>query len=298
MATIPEEVPCRETRKAMRDLYESAHRLFMDKLEAFIDPIEYPLSYDLADRIQHIQWGPAFMGLAVANDLREAINLLHSWYGYLVDWSLWIDVLKQFEGEQEWSIRKQYVEQLAYYCMLQPSATRKRFGTIATNVLHQANLILEADYKDSLDQDGNGYLSRKRREAQLKRIGASYTCFAHFSQVLKHLDNKTFSEASFNFRDLASHGIAPRFEQGETSFVKRTIEPWSELVEQSDGSSLLVDHPTKKAVCYGFGGSQPLSFQQAHDACSKEYLKAIQLFHAYQTLLEELSITITARHQT
>ncbi|MDH4562432.1 hypothetical protein [Pseudomonas sp. BN411] len=296
MSETTEEIPCREARRAIRELYESAHLLFLERLEVFIDKIEYPLSYDLSDKIQKIYWGPAFMELAIANDLRETINQLHSWYGYLVDWSLWIDVLKQFEGEQEWSIRRQYVEHLAFYCMLQPSSTRERFGSIATNALHQANLALQEDYKDRLDQDEHGYLSRRKREMQLKRIGANYTSFAPFLQALTHLDNKAFSTASYNFRDLASHGIAPRFEQGETSFVRRSIKPWSELVKQPDGTAQFVEHPTKKAVCYGFGGTQPLSFQQAYDACWQELLKAIQLFHTYQALLRELSSTLARRY--
>lgn len=296
MPVTPDDIPCREARKAQRELYESAHRLFMDRLEVFIDPVEYPLSYDLSDEVQKVRWGPAIMELAIANELRESINQLHSWYGYLVDWSAWIDVLKQFDGEQEWSVRRQYVEQLAFYCMLQPSATRERFGAIATNALHQANLALQVDYKDRLDQDQYGYLSRKKREVQLKRLGAHYTCFVPFQQALIRLDGRVFSRASYNFRHLANHGIAPRFEQGETSFVKRSIGPWRELIKQPDGTALFVDHPTQKAVYYGFGGTPPLSFRQAYDACWQEYLYAIQLFHAYQTLLRELMTALSMRY--
>lgn len=291
-----DDIPCREARKAQRELYESAHTLFMDRLEVFIDPIEYPLPYDLSKEIQEAYWGPAFMSLAIASELKESINQLHAWYGYLVDWSIWIDVLKQFHGSQEWYVRRQYVEQLAFYCMLQPSATRERFGSIATNAIHQANLALQENYKDRLDQDKSGHLNRKKRVEQLKRIGAHYKCFASFQQALTCLDDKAFSRTSYNFRDLANHGIAPRFEQGETSFVKRSIEPWSELIEQPNGTALLVDHPTKKAVCYGFGGTAPLSFNQAHDACWQEYLKAIKLFHAYQALLRELLNALSQRY--
>ncbi|WP_439859129.1 hypothetical protein [Pseudomonas sp. MBLB4136] len=279
----------------MRKLYESAHTLFMEKLETFIDKAEYPLSYDLSDEIRKVYWGPAIMELSIANDLKETINQLHCWYGHLVDWSLWIDVLKQFEGEQEWYIRRQYVEHHAFYCMLQPSSTRERFGSIATNALHQASLLLQEGYKDQLDQDEHGYLSRRKREAQVKRLGTNYTCFAPFLQALTHLDNKSFSTASCNFRDLASHGIAPRFEQGETSFVRRYIKPWSELTKNPDGTAQFVEHPTKKAVCYDFGGTQPLSLQKAYDACWQEYLKAVQLFHAYQTLLRELLSALASR---
>ena len=135
-----DEVPCREGRKAQRQLYEKAHQLFQDRLEVFIDKVEYPLPYDLCDQIRTVPWNMPCMDLSISNDLREAINQLHSWYHSLVDWHLWIDVLKKFEGNDAWYIRKRYIEPLAYFCMMQPSSTRERFGSIATNALHQANL--------------------------------------------------------------------------------------------------------------------------------------------------------------
>ncbi|MCP3433772.1 hypothetical protein [Stutzerimonas stutzeri] len=283
-----DEVPCREGRKAQRQLYEKAHQLFQDRLEVFIDKVEYPLPYDLCDQIRTVPWNMPCMDLSISNDLREAINQLHSWYHSLVDWHLWIDVLKKFEGNDAWYIRKRYIEPLAYFCMMQPSSTRERFGSIATNALHQANLALLNDYKDQLDQDKRGYLSRSQREKQIRCLGKSWECCTGFQQALQRLDSKDFSRASYNFRNLASHGIAPRFEQGETNFVKRSIEPWSELVEQADGTYQLVSHPIKKAVCYGVGGTRPLSFQAAYDACAKEYLNALATFHSYQALVREL----------
>lgn len=279
----------------MRELYESAHSMFMDKLEVFIDKIEFPLSYDLTDEIREVSWGSSMMSFAVATELKETINQLHCWYGYLVDLSLWTEVLDAFEGNDRWYIRQQYVEQLAYYCMLQPSATRERFGMIATTALHQANLQLREDYNDHLDQDGKKYITRRFREEQLPILGHDYRCFQRFLQALRNLDNKSFETASRNFRNLASHGIAPRFEQGETSFVNRSVEPWSDLVKQPCGGYLPVSHPTKKAIWYGFGGTQPLTLQQVFNASWNEYLKAIKLFHSYQSLLREILTTIRSR---
>jgi hypothetical protein len=291
-------VPCREARKAQRQLYERAHHFFMDRLEVFIDTAEFPLSYDLCEQIKAIHWYTPIMGLSIGNDLCEAINQLHSWYQSLVDLSLWIEVLKEFDDEDQWSIRSRYVEPLAFYCMLQPSATRDRFGTIATSALHQANLHVQAGYKDSLDQDRQGFLSRNKREAQLKRLGSQWSAFQSFLQTLAALDAKEFSQASLNFRNLASHGIAPRFEQGESSFVTRAFVPRSELLEQLDGSYRLVDHPIEKAVSYGFGGTPPLSFQTVHDVCSQQYLKALGAFHAYRSLLREVINVLTSQPET
>lgn len=283
-----DEIPCREARKARRRLYEKAHQLFQEKLEVYIDQVEYPLAYGLCDQIQTVRWNLPLLDLSISNDLRETINLLHGWYNHLIDWLLWSEVLEEFEGDDAWSIRIRYIEPIAYFCMMQPSSTRERFGNIATNSLHQANLTVLKDYEDRLDQDEHGYLSRARREKQLRRLGQTWKGFSAFQQALQKLDSKDFGRASYNYRNLASHGIAPRFEIGETNLVKRSIEPWSELVDQGDGTYQLVPHPTKKAVCYGIGGTAPLSFKDAHDACSKEYLHALATFHSYQTLVREL----------
>jgi hypothetical protein len=279
----------------MRNLYERAHSIFMDKLEDYKHETKYPFPYDLANDIKEYKFNIPMMSLSIANDLSELINQLHSWHDNLVCWTIWNEVLKLFSGTEEWSIRHQYVEVIAYYCMLQPSATRERFGTIATTFLHHANLTLVTDYKDQLDQDQHGYLSRRKRDTQLNRIGKSHQSFEKFHNNLKRLDDKSFNQNSYNFRDLASHGIAPRFEQGETSLVKRSFIAWEDLVEQPDGSYLPVKHPTKKSVSYGIGGSQPLSFKDAYEACWQEYLKATQLLHSYQGLIKEI-LKLTPSH--
>lgn len=296
MTDTSDDIPCREARRAMRELFESAHSMFMNKLEVFIDKIEYPLPYSLTKEIQEVSWGVPMMSLGIATELSETINQLHTWYNHLKNWSLWIETLEQFDGNNRWYIHKNYVEQLAFYCMFQPSATRERFGTIATNALHQANLELQDNYKDRLDQDqNNSYMSRRHRENQLLTLGIHYSKFPKFMQSLRALDDKKFKQISYNFRDLASHGIAPRFEQGETSFVTRSIEPWSDLVEQPDGSHKFVKHETKTSICYTLGARHPLTFQQAFDASWHEYLKTIKLFHSYQSLLREILSTIKSQ---
>ena len=283
-----DDIPCREARKAQRQLYDKAHNLFQDRLEVFIDTVEFPLSYDLCDQISKAPWNMPCMDLSISNDLRETINQLHNWYHSLTDWYLWIEVLKDFEGSDAWSIRKHYVEPLAYFCMMQPSSTRERFGSIATTTLHQANLALLKGYKDQLDQDQKGHLNRTQREKQIRRIGEPWGWCSGFQRALQMLDSKEFSRASYNFRNLASHGIAPRFELGETNSVTRSIEPRTELIEQPDGSYQEVPHPTKKTVCYGIGGTTPLSFHAAYNACAKEYSNALVTFHSYQDLVREI----------
>jgi hypothetical protein len=291
--SIPDEVPCREARKEMRELYELAHRMFMDKDEVFIDSFEL-LSYDLTDLIKELSWGIGPMGMTIAGDLMESINLIHRWYRCLIDLSIWTEVLNEFSDEARWRIRDKYVEQLAYYSILQPSAARDRFGTIATTALHQANVSLRENYKDSLEQDNKGFLSRRHREQQLNKLGSHYPFFMNFKTALRGIDDKDFSQKVFNFRNLSSHGIAPNFEMGEVSLCKRWIGPSENLVEQACGGYQLVSDPSKKSVYYGFGGTGPISFEKVYDACWVQFERTVQVHHAYEALLKEL---ITHLHQ-
>jgi len=154
------ETSCIEARKAQRQLYEKANQLFLDQLEVYVEEESFPLPYDLCEEICSVPWHLPGMEISISGDIREAINQLHSWHEHMVSWSIWIETIKNFEHNDAWSLRNMYVEPIAFFCMFQPSATRERFGSIATNAIHQANLHLTRDYKDRLDQDSHRHLRK------------------------------------------------------------------------------------------------------------------------------------------
>ena len=109
---------------------------------------------------------------------------------------------------------------------------------------------------------------------------------------LKHIDSAEYREVTRDYRNLASHGTPPHFEWGETNVMTRSVVPWSEMVNQGDGTYQLVEHPTRKVVSYGFGGMQPLGLSDMLEINKTQVTLAFAAFHAYQALVEEMIVAL------
>ena len=131
-------------------------------------------------------------------------------------------------------------------------------------------------------------LRRFEYEAQLQRIGSRWSSSKAFVEKLTELDGPAYRRTTRNFRNRASHAIAPRFEIGITDLVTRKIVPATKIEQQGDGTFRSVEIPGKKNVQYGFGGTQPLKLDEALQANAKEFTLAQAAMHAYETLLDEL----------
>lgn len=233
----------------------------------------------------------------VTEDLRELLNLLNHWAMLLFSWSVWIDVLSQIEDDNDrWTLRLQTVDPIAFYCVYQPAATRDRFISVATSALHQGNLRSNiSGYTDVLRADAlspGQFLRSREQRVQLAALGTHWASFGDFRIALERLNSRAYVKTTLNFRNCSSHSIAPKFEEGETNFVTRSIRPLQQLVEQPDGSSRLEEHPTRKIVSYGFGGPPPIRYSDVIEANRIEYQLAIGTLSAYQRLLEEIVVRI------
>jgi hypothetical protein len=277
-------------RRNLREVYERAHALFLDNLEIIPTPEDFPLPYTICERIQDASWPRIpFASLMVSEDLSETINQLNAWREWLMDLSIWAKVLDELDEHDAWAIQHSCVDPLAHICLTQPSAVRDRFGHIATNAIHQANLNIVSNYKDKLKQDSETRpLSRRRVEAQLQVLGEHWACAPRFNETLHNIDSEEYRHATWNYRNLSSHAIAPRFRVGITNFVVRGLTPHSEVVQQPNGTYVLVEHPTKKDVSYGFGGMQALDLHRVYALSLGEFRKAVDLFRTYSALLEEV----------
>lgn len=269
------------------------YQKFTDELYRHPHDSGYPISYDICEMVGKVSWGP-YGGFAVSWDISDFINSLHDWYGQVLSWSVWLKILKNYGDDDAWHIRRQCIEPVAFFCMFQPSAFRDRLGAISTQAIHQANLGVDSTYLDRLDQDGSrsAFLSRRHSEEQLARIGNRWKNYGVFEMNLKHIDSAEYRKVTRDYRNLASHGTPPRFEWGETNVMTRSIVPWSDLVNQGDGTYQLVEHPTRKAVSYGFGGMQPLGLSNMHEINKKQLTLAFAAFHAYQALVEEMVMAL------
>lgn len=283
-------------RRELRSLCERAYSLFLDKLEVAPISKNHPLPYGLCEEVMQARWPHMlFADHMVAGELSETINQLNAWCEWLLYLSLWTDVLNEFDEQDAWTIQHSYVDQLAQVCLTQPSAVRDRFGHIATNAIHQANLCIVDGYEDRLIQDDlTRPLSREKREDQVKTIGRHWAGTSAFYQALTGLDTKTFRKATKNYRNLASHAIAPRFRFGITNMVVRSIRSATEIIEQPDGTHISVPHPTKKCVSYAFGGTEALDLREVYKLSLQQFNQAARVFNAYCALLRELLATLPA----
>ena len=272
-------------------LYQNAYTSFMTEYEALAPGKAKPLSYDLSQAAEDAPWRLPFLGFLMGGELRESLNDIHSWADQLVTLQAWAQMLEKnaLNEDDKWTVRRHFVEPLATWCLLQPSATRDRLGNVATNLVHQGRLASEKGYIDELKQDKNrGYLTRPNREKQLQKIAKVFGSFGTFFSRLKALDDVGFRHTTFNFRNRASHGIAPRFEFGLTQMVTRTKVAHEDLAEQPDGTYQVVKDPLKQVISYGFGGTEPLKFAFIHTITLAEFHKARGVMDAYLLLVTEV----------
>jgi hypothetical protein len=265
-----------------------AYGQFLEARKILPCPAGYPIDYGLVKQVEEHDWG-AFIVFQIESDLRETINLLNAWRRHLHDWEIWIGVVDVFAENDAWTIRDHFIEPLAFYCMMQPSAIRDLLATVATHAIHHANRQTSRDYPDKLTQDDSPRpLSKRKKESQVSKIGTNWRGTRQFMCDLAAIDSKEYRTFTRNFRNLASHAIAPKFKFGYTNVVTRSIVSTDSLVPQTDGTYSPVADPTKKCVAYGFGGTPPLDLREVMTANKGEYTFAAAAFNSHQALLVEL----------
>ena len=272
-----------------RHALEQAFRAFLDAREQLPLAPDFPFRFDLVDEVKSGPWR-GIARLMLADHLNETTNLMNEWWSRLRDWNAWLAVHDAIADEQEaWWLRRDLIEPLVFWCMLRPSAMRDLFGLIATHAMHQANLVVDRNYRDRLDEDARGRpLKRSSREQQLCRIGERWSGCKRFAACLTEADCKAYRDLTFDYRNLASHGMAPRFEFGHTNSVRRAVVPKSEIVLNADGTYSVDESSTKTALSYAFGGTPPLKLREMHAANQSEFDHARAAFEAYRDLLREL----------
>jgi hypothetical protein len=272
-------------------LLRDANNRFLNELEKS-EPMDfYPINYEICKTIQAHTWNIPLMGLSISGDLKEVINKIHLWHNSIKNWKCWESAISNYSILDALTVRGTYIESLSQYCLLQASATRERLGTIATTALHQANLQLIENYADKLESDSRGFLSRSAREKQLKKLGNSgnWKGVENFIENISKIDDDSFRKNTYNYRNLASHGIAPRIDIGETSLFKRAITASTTLVEQPNGSYQLIEDLQKKSITYGFGGTSPIQQLKAISLIESEINKCVLALNSYKTLVIEIT---------
>ena len=272
------------------DLVREATKRYFDRIDQLDPPVRpdsTPLSYETCPRIERVKWRTPFAEHQVRHELQEVTNGLNRWWGSLRRWNAWVDVLDSFSGDEAWLIQWEFAESVAFHCMFQPSATRDGLTLATTNAVHQALLTDDASYQDRLDgeeihEDGRQkILSRKRAERRLADLILRFTSNSDYLEALQRLDGPHYRESTANFRNQASHAIAPRFAIGFKKIVGRTLK----LGPNPYAPSTASHGRNAFHVQYEFGGTPPISMRGAFEATLIEFKHALETFAAYQQLL-------------
>ena len=276
---------------------------FLDRMEDGKGPLPAPrpLPYDPVPGIATAAWSIFIVDQMVGGELRELTNEMNQWLGSLRRWHAWNEILGKHEQEVRWATEWEWVEPLAFQCMVQPSATRDRFIMVATNALHQVRMALDPTIKDELlgdptrPEERRFFPSRRDKEHQLKELANRWPAGKAFIQTLGQLDDRGYRRVTADFRNRASHGIAPRFSVGYTAMVTRTRQQATRLEEQPNKRFMEVPVPDRMATSYGFGGTPPLSMEHAWETNRAQFDRARGTFDAYVRLLTEAVAAIPPR---
>ncbi|VWC75857.1 hypothetical protein BLA39750_00863 [Burkholderia lata] len=280
---------------------------FVEGLESLSAPRpldDPPFPYKACPLIEEVAWRtPALVAdQLVESELQELTNTLNEWRGALRRWYVWLDVLEGLTDDEAWDLQWEFVESIAFQCLFYPSATRDRFTFVATNALHQVRMSADSSYPDRLvsdpkpgKEDKQRFLSRKESEAQLEQIASTLDGGSAFTAALRLIDEDDYLELTRNFRNLASHAIAPRLTVGYTNMVVRRVVPATTFVKQPNGTYKDELVPGKQQVSYGYGGTEPLQIRTVFEANLAEFEKASNCFNAYVNVLNRALSTLPRR---
>ena len=186
---------------------------------------------------------------------------------------------------------------------------RDRISNALYFLLHHANLSTASGYPDELatdqfEQDAlrkgrvkPQYLPRSKLDKQLDKLSVKgHWNTAHaVIEKLELLDNETLREATLNYRNAASHSIAPRFEMGVIPYVKRQYKLAGSRIPQADGATPKREGQTGFVLSYGFGEHDPLQHAPTFRLIRAQLKLARDTLCAYEALLLEVFERINAK---
>jgi hypothetical protein len=270
--------------------FENAYHQFWQILEAEPNSGYNPFPYETCAHVETGKWW-LMSGWMVSSELRLAINSINAWGMNLLHWATWMRVLEGKDEQTSMELQFHFLDTLVFFCLFQPSRARDVLAKIATHAIHQGNLSVRYSDRDRLDEDElseGQFLGRKKSENQLRKLGTHWQHAPSFIECLTNVDSSDYRKITRDYRNRASHAIAPHFEWGEVDFVTRSLAPHDELVAQSDGAYQLVADPSRKVVSYAFGGTPPLGLEKMYEANLREHELASRALEAYCRLLEEI----------
>lgn len=278
------------------NLFRSAIDAYLKEPRNALEPTSSYLPYDF-DFIRNHEWYIHGEQM-VEDELQELTNIMNRWCGDLQRWHAWNNVIRSYEKKKAWNVRREFVEALVHHCLLEPSAVRDRFTFVATNAFHQIRLSSEEGYKDRLEGDSKQpndkpvFLSRRKKEERLAKVVSVWPESRAFLKSLAAINESSYRQATYDYRNRVNHAIGPRFGLGITQAVTRSVVQATQMKEQPDGTYRAEPIPGKLSVSYEFGGTQPIDLEEARRLNLKQYQLARECYHQYFELLKSKAVCI------
>lgn len=274
----------------LKSAFEQYLDLIFHESSAPLDPTEHYLAYEF-DFLHNRKWH-VLGEIMIACDLRELTNLVNRWQTLLHRWHAWNRVAALHDEDQAWELHHEFLEALVHDCLLRPSSMRDAFTSVATNALHQVRCTLGDGYSDRLDGDPTApdsaplHLSRAKKEQRLTKIASIWPESNSFLSALRSLNDARYRQGTSDYRNLTSHAIGPRLGVGITRTVTRTVKQATEMKEDIDGFFRETTIPGRMAVCYAFGGTEPLNYESARLANLEQFFRARDCYGKLIALLQ------------
>lgn len=260
------------------------------RAEAVCQPERQYLLYDQVE-LTGPRWSMVGATL-ISDELRELTNNLNAWLRSLRQWHAWMMVATQYSDDERWELEHEFVAALATYCLLQPSAIRDALTLVVTNGMHQMRLVTDPTSVDSLPLDQapwepRKFPTRRKKEEQLASVIGKWPEGALLMERLRFLDDKQVRELTSDFRNRASHSIAPRFSRGITRTVTRSVVQATRHEKGEDGRYEIVPIPNRAVICYSVGGTDALNLDAVRQVNLRQFEAAVACFDIYVELLKK-----------
>jgi hypothetical protein len=198
---------------------------------------------------------------------REIANCLNQFTNHVHRLKVWNVVYVTLTDDEKMEALLEFIDPLATLSLTLPYVVRSRLIFATAHLCHQANQAREEfPWKDDLIRDEKIWLDAA------DKYGSQWQHYGRLKGCIKGICDKSYQDATYDFRHAYNHRIPPHIAMGTSQLVKRKMN--------------------EKGVSYTFGGVAPLSLETIVTLSSDQCARGYAAFEAFQELIKEHENTI------
>jgi hypothetical protein len=218
--------------------------------------------YNLPNRTRYFQ---CMVFISMAGDsTRALIGETNRFLLNIVHADSWFQAAQKHEEDEKMDLLWEFADPQLELSVSRPYSLRNHFIFTAVHLLHQSNRLKMPNWKDELPPDD------KINYKHLDVFGKNWPCFKTFKEKIELLNDKSFQDATRNYRHRLQHRFRTHFDFGLTPYIERT--------------------KTDIGITYSFNVLPPLNLQTLIPELYKQHKIATEVFQAYWQLVSELCV--------